>query len=198
MSIEVDPDEPLAPRIDLFAAIAWIVFGGAIAVGAWRMDRLEKLHINPYEIPGLVPGLLGTAILLLGVALALRAISRDALAGRSSDAVESPLATQSADLGQVAQGAQTVASPMERRNRYMALVFGMTLFYALGLVGTGLPFWFGTFAFVSAFIFIFDRTRQIALNRSYAKQAVLALIYGAATSAVVSLAFEKIFLVRLP
>ena len=80
----------------------------------------------------------------------------------------------------------------------MALVFALTLFYALGLVGTGLPFWLGTFVFVAAFIFIFDRTRQTELKRSTAKQAVLALVYGAATSAVVSLAFEKIFLVRLP
>ena len=56
----------------------------------------------------------------------------------------------------------------------------------------------GTFAFVSAFIFIFDRERQASLKRSRTKQFVLALVYGIATSAVVSLAFEKIFLVRLP
>ena len=178
MSIEIDPDEPLPPRLDLYSALAWIVFGGAIAVGAWRMDRLEHMHINQYEIPGLVPGLLGFAILVLGVVLAMRAISRGALA---------------------VQTATTAATaPHESQTRYMALVFGLTLFYALGLVGTGLPFWLGTFAFVAAFIFIFDRARQTELKRSTAKQAMLALVYGAATSAVVSLAFEKIFLVRLP
>ena len=177
MSIETDPDEPLPPRIDLVAALAWIVFGGAITVGAWRMDRLEHMHINQYEIPGLVPGLLGFAILVLGVVLAMRAISRGALA---------PPAVQAA------------ATPRPSQTRYMALVFALTLFYALGLVGTGLPFWLGTFAFVAVFIFIFDRARQTNLKRSTAKQAMLALIYGAATSAVVSLAFEKIFLVRLP
>ena len=192
MSIEVDPDEPLPPRIDLFAAIAWIVFGVAIAVGAWRMDRLEKLHINPYEIPGLVPGLLGAAILVLGVVLAVRAIANGALAGGTGSAT-SVAAAASVGAVQIAAAAAT-----ENRSRYMALVFALTLFYALGLVGRGLPFWFGTFAFVSVFIFIFDRSRQIALNRSPLKQAVLALIYGAATSAIVSLAFEKIFLVRLP
>ena len=177
MSIETDPDEPLPPRIDLVAALAWIVFGGAITVGAWRMDRLEHMHINQYEIPGLVPGLLGFAILVLGVVLAMRAISRGALAPPA---------------------AQAAAAPRPSQTRYMALVFALTLFYALGLVGTGLPFWLGTFAFVAVFIFIFDRARQADLKRSTAKQAMLALIYGAATSAVVSLAFEKIFLVRLP
>ena len=182
MSIEIDPSESLPPRIDLYAALAWIVFGGAITVGAWRMDRLEHLHINQYEIPGLVPGLLGAAILVLGVVLAMRAIARGALAAQVKDAL-TPQTTSAADASST---------------RYMALVFALTLFYALGLVGTGLPFWLGTFAFVATFIFIFDRARQTELKRSIAKQAVLALVYGAATSAVVSLAFEKIFLVRLP
>ena len=184
MSIEIDPDEPLPPRLDLYSALAWIVFGGAIAVGAWRMDRLEHLHINKYEIPGLVPGLLGAAILVLGVVLAMRAISRGALAVQNA--------------GASAGATAATAAPRESQTRYMALVFALTLFYALGLVGTGLPFWLGTFAFVAVFIFIFDRARQTELKRSTAKQAVLAVIYGAATSAVVSLAFEKIFLVRLP
>ena len=178
MSIEIDPDESLPPRIDLYSALAWIVFGGAIAVGAWRMDRLEHLHINKYEIPGLVPGLLGFAILVLGVMLAMRALSRGALTAHTATAA--------------------TTAPRESQTRYMALVFALTLFYALGLVGTGLPFWLGTFAFVAAFIFIFDRARQTELKRGTAKQIVLALVYGAATSAVVSLAFEKIFLVRLP
>ena len=80
----------------------------------------------------------------------------------------------------------------------MALMFVLTLSYSLGMVGTGVPFWLATLAFVSLFIYLFDRERQIALGRTKLKQALLALVYGAATSAVVSLAFEKIFLVRLP
>ena len=174
MSIYIDPDEQLPPRVDLSCALAWMVFGGAVAVGSWRMDRLEHLHINKYEVPGLVPGILGTAVLVLGLALALRAIARGAFATQAPSA----------------QG--------ESQFRTMALVFALTLFYALGLVGTGLPFWLATFAFVSVFIFLFDRERQAGLGRSVPKQAVLAMVYGAATSGVVSLSFEFIFLVRLP
>lgn len=178
MSIEIDPDEPLPPRSDLFSALACIVFGGAVTAGSWNMDRLEHLHINKYEIPGLVPGLLGAAILVLGLALALRAVARGALDTQAPVAQADPQARSQA--------------------RTMAVVFGLTLFYALALVGTGVPFWLGTFAFVSTFIFIFDRERQADLKRGRAKQIVLALVYGIATSAVVSLAFEKVFLVRLP
>ena len=80
----------------------------------------------------------------------------------------------------------------------MFLVFALTLFYAQVLVGRGVPFWLATFAFVATFIFMFDRERQAALGRGAVKQALLALLYGVATSAMVSLAFERIFLVRLP
>ena len=174
MSIEIDPDEPLPPRADLISALAFMVFGAAIAVGSWRMDRLAHLNINQYEIPGLVPGLLGAAILVLGLALAVRAVAAGAL------------------------GVQPVRGAMQSRWRSMALMFALTLFYSLGLVGTGVPFWIATLVFVSLFIFLFDRERQNALKRGALKQALLALVYGAATSATVSLAFEKIFLVRLP
>ena len=79
MSIENTPEDALPPRTDLYAAVAWIVFGAAVAIGAWNMDRLEHRHINPYEIPGLVPGVLGAVIVLLGVVLALRSLRRGAL-----------------------------------------------------------------------------------------------------------------------
>ena len=178
MSIEIDPDMPLPPRADFYSALAWIVFGGAITVGSWRMDRLAHLHINQYEIPGLVPGLLGFAILILGLVLALRAVARGALRASAPST-----AAAAAD-----------AAP----GHTMFLVFALTLFYALVLVGRGVPFWLATFAFVATFIFMFDRERQAALGRGAVKQALLALLYGVATSAMVSLAFERIFLVRLP
>jgi len=108
-------DEPSA-RADLVAAALWISFGAAVATGAWRMDRLERLNINPYEAPGLVPGLLGVL----------------------------------------------------------------------------------TFAFVTVFVGLLDRERQVTLGRSVAGQWLRAGVYGAAWSAIVTLSFQHIFLVRLP
>ena len=64
MSIENAPAGAVSPRADLVSALLWVAFGGAVAIGGWRMDRLAHLHINKYEIPGLVPGLLGAAIVL--------------------------------------------------------------------------------------------------------------------------------------
>jgi len=173
VSIESPPPGEVSPRADLVSALLWMAFGGAVAIGAWRMDRLENLHINKYEAPGLVPGLLGAAVLLLGLGLALRAVKRGALR---------PLGA---------------SAPRESTVR-IGLVFAAMLAYSLLLVGHGLPFWLVTGAFVSAFIFFFDRERQSALGRSSARQALLALACGCIASAVISLSFQEIFYVRLP
>jgi hypothetical protein len=179
MSIESAPEGEIAPRADLVSACVWIAFGSLVAVGGWTMDRLEHLHINKYEIPGLVPGLLGAAIAVLGALLALRALRRGALRP-----VAAPVATE----GGAASGGW----------HRMAAVFAAMLAYSLVLVGRGLPFWLATGAFVTAFIFFFDRERQTAIGRSTARQLLLAAICGVVTSAVVTLVFQDIFYVRLP
>lgn len=173
MSIENTPQDDLHPRTDLIAVLIWIAVGGAITSGAWTMDRLERLHINRYEAPGLVPGLLGAAIFVLGLVLALRSVRRGALRGRGP-------------------------APQAQGRRDLALVLGATLLYALVLVGHGIPFWLATFVFVSGFILIFDAQRQAGLGRGRRAQIWRAIVYGACTSAVVTFAFEQIFLVRLP
>lgn len=174
--MESAPAGEVSPRADLVSALLWMLFGGAIAVGAWRMDRLEHLHINQYEIPGLVPGLLGTAVFLLGAVLAARALRAGGL--RAVPAGPAP----TRDSG----------------GRRMALVLAAMLAYPLVLVGHGLPFWLVTAAFVTAFIYFFDRERQAALGRSAPRRLLLAAVCGIATSAVVTLAFQDIFYVRLP
>ena len=175
MSMESAPDREASPRTALLSSLAWIAFGLAVFVQSWRMDRLENLHINKYEVPGLVPGMLGAGIVLLGIVLALRSIRRGALRP---------------------EGASPPRPPGERR--YVAIVLGAMLAYPVVLVGHGIPFWLATLVFVAAFIFFFDRERQQGLGRGNAKQALLALAYGAATSAIVTFVFQEIFYVRLP
>jgi len=175
VSIESEPDVEVSPRADLWSALVWVAFGAIVFTASWRMDRLENLHINKYEIPGLVPGLLGAAIVLLGLLLAVRSIARGALRTKPQ------------------------ASSEQRGSRiYMAIVLGAMLLYSVVLVGHGLPFWLVTAVFVAAFIFFFDRERQNALGRSTARQAVLAATCGVATSAIVSYVFQEVFYVRLP
>jgi len=74
-----DEAAPL-PRSDLKDAVGWIAFGIAVLVGSITMDRLEQQHINPVTVPGLLPGLLGIAMILLGGVLGVRSLRRGALA----------------------------------------------------------------------------------------------------------------------
>lgn len=171
MSIESAPQGEVSPRADLVGAVVWTVLGAAIAIGAWRMDRLENLHINKYEVPGLVPGLLGCALVVLGLILTARSIRRGAL---------KPLGAVFPSPG-IAWGA-----------------IAAMLLYPLVLVGHGLPFWLSTAVFVAAFIFVFDSGRQAALGRGPLRRLLLAAVCGVTTSVVVTLVFQDIFYVRLP
>src|ERR1700759_5184637 len=66
------PEAIVSPRTDFLAAIGWMTLGIAILIGSVMMDRLENQDINPYTIPGLLPGLLGIAMMILGALLAIR------------------------------------------------------------------------------------------------------------------------------
>lgn len=57
--------------LPLRPGISWAVLGAAISAGAWHMDRLGSLNIEPWSAPGLVPGVLGLGMMLFGLGLAL-------------------------------------------------------------------------------------------------------------------------------
>ena len=94
------------------------------------MDRLESQHINPYTVPGLLPALLGVAMMLLATLLALRSWRRGALAARP----------------------RRSAASIRRSRAGVALVLGLCLVFGVVLVGHGLPFWLAAAIFVSVAI----------------------------------------------
>lgn len=51
----------------------WIALGLAIFYASWTMDRLANLGVKSFSAPGLLPGILGAFIVLLGIAMLLRA-----------------------------------------------------------------------------------------------------------------------------
>jgi hypothetical protein len=90
-------------------------------------------------------------------------------------------------LREARSGAGRSASPWSWGNT--PGVLALCLGYSVGLVGH-LPFWLATFLFVTAFIAIFEVPGRRTL--------LMAPVYGAATSLVVTYLFEAVFLVRLP
>ncbi len=172
-----DEDDAAPPRSDFKDAIGWIVFGILVLGGSIAMDRLEAQNINPVTVPGLLPGLLGVAMVLLGAVLLLRSMGRGALV----QAVPAPSARQRE----------------ERRRVWIAVA--LCAGYGVVLVGHGIPFWLASSFYLTVAILVFQRISPDPAERrldakSWAKALVIAVLASAATWA----AFEKLFLVRLP
>lgn len=170
---------PVAPRADFNTALAWVAVGAALVVASWRMDRMTSQGADLYTAPGLWPGVVGLVLALLGGALAWRSLRRARAAGWHAAAPRTE---------------ELVPAPR------FALAAGLFLVYALLGVGRGLPYWLSTALFVTVFVFLFRRAnrRDGAALGTDRRDALLALACGVATAAVVTLAFERLFLVRLP
>lgn len=164
-------------RADLHDALGWLALGVAILVGSLTMDRLEHQNINPYTVPGLLPGLLGLAMILLGGVLALRSWRRGAFTEP-----------------------RPAATPQQRAQRVrVAVVLALCLGYGVGLVGHGLPYWIASALFVATTILVLqrmsaDETRRHLTAASWAK----AITIGICAALVVQGVFQELFLVRLP
>jgi hypothetical protein len=161
---------------DLRDALGWLLFGAAVLIGSIRMDRLEAQHINPYTVPGLLPGLLGLVMILLGVLLALRSWGR---------------------------GARLVGGPRLavdwRSMRRLAVVLGLILIYTVALLGRGLPFWIVSALYVAASIVLLQAPQRALAGRSLGwRDLAFAAAVGIGSGVVIEFVFQELFLVRLP
>lgn len=170
-------EEAASPRADLKDAIGWIALGVATLIASITMDRLESQGINPHTVPGLLPGLLGIALILLGTLVAVRSWRRGAL--HAEAAAPNPL------LG------------LQRKR--IGLTLALCVGYSVVLIGHGLPFWLASSIYVTASILLFQRLSTDEAERRLTPRAwVLALVIGVGVSLLISLVFEQVFLVRLP
>lgn len=170
-------DEDVSPRSDFKGGVGWMALGAAVLGGSITMDRLESQNINPYTIPGLLPGLLGIGMLLLGGILALSSWRRGAFS--------QPLAP----FG---------ALHRETRKRVWTVIALCTV-YSVGLVGHGLPFWAASAIFVTGTIVIMQRMNSDPEERRLTTRLwAKAIVIGVASAVVTHLVFQELFLVRLP
>jgi len=169
-------DPKTAARAELAQACGWIALGLATLIGALRMDRLESQHINPYTVPGLLPGLLGIAMILLGSLLALRSWRRGGLQGeREPFRLDTP------------------------EHRRVALVLGLCVTFGVILVGHGLPFWLAAAIFVSIAIVSLQLPQRRAAGEPMGlRQVAGAIVIGLCAGGAITLVFQQLFLVRLP
>jgi len=163
-------------RADFVFSIVLTAFGVGVIVESLRLPRLENLDVNPYTVPGIVPGILGIALTLCGLALLVRSTARGGW--------------------RVGIGGTLAAGPRRAPPfRRVAVTLVLTFAYALLLFGN-MPFWLATALFVFAFVVATERMMpdRRATWRSIAGAAVLAIVCGVAVGFV----FEELFYVRLP
>ena len=164
-------------RSDLKDAVLWIVLGIAILIGSITMDRLERQNINPYTVPGLLPGLLGILMILLGAILALRSLRHGALDKRSPPKM----------------------AHVRAQGRRIWIVTGLCMLYAVVLVGRGLPFWLASTLFVTGSILLLQRISHDPQEQTLSAKAwIKALVIGVGTGVITQVVFQELFLVRLP
>jgi hypothetical protein len=172
-----DAGTPAGARAELMQAAGWALLGLAVLIGSVRMDRLEGQHINPYTVPGLLPGLLGIAMMLLAALLGWRAVRAGALAPEAR--VHRPF------------------DPMSARR--IATVIGLCVVFGVGLVGHGLPFWLAAATFVTVAILLFEQPRRAEAGRGLSMRDVaFALAVGLGAGGMITFVFQVLFLVRLP
>ena len=170
------PDALTRLRSDFLFGLGWMGLGSAILIGSVMMDRLEKQDINPYTIPGLLPGLLGIAMTILGALLAARSWRSHLLASTHNN---------------------MPANPSERTR--LVLVLGLCLAFGVGLVGHGLPFWLAAAIFVTVAILSLQyQQRRSAGAKLTLRMVVTAAAIGLGAGVAITIVFQEIFLVRLP
>jgi len=174
---ETQAEPPIHPKSDLRDAIGWIVLGVAILIGSWTMDRLERQNINPYTVPGLLPGLLAILMILLGAILLFRSWRRGAFT--------LPMQARTADDRDA--------------TRRIAIVIALVLGYSVVLVGHGIPFWLASAIYVSVSILVLQRLSRDPEERKLTPKAwAKALVIGFASGIITAVVFEQLFLVRMP
>jgi drug/metabolite transporter (DMT)-like permease len=170
-------EEDITPRSDFWQGVGWVVFGAAVLVLSLTMDRLESQNINPHTIPGLLPAILGIAMMLVGAIIAVRSWKR----GAFSHPREAFTAHQ-----------------REVRKRVWTVVALVTI-YSVALVGHGLPFWLASAVFVTGSILILQRmSRDPEERRISPKWWIKAIVIGVLASVITQVVFQNVFLVRLP
>ena len=162
---------PSERKADLITGVVLLALAAAVVYGGWTMDRLEVRRIHPASIPGLVPLGLGFALAIASALLVLRAHRAPRAGGEG-----------------VTQG--------DGSGVRLAVTLALCLLYAVGLVGH-MPYAIATGLFVFAFIAVFEWQEAGRAGRRV-RSLVTALIQAVLVAGVVSIAFEKLFLVRLP
>ncbi len=167
-----------AARADLGEGLGWAGLGLAILVLSLSMDRLAEQGVEPYAVPGLLPGLLGIGMMLFGGLLVWR--------GRG--------------MVRLAAGGARTKQKSDLRAGRLLVVLALCLTYSVALVGHGIPFWLASWVFVSASILVLQHGAHQEAGRApnWTREIALATFIGLCAGVFFTVLFQYFFLVHLP
>jgi putative tricarboxylic transport membrane protein len=164
-------------RADFVMSIGLILFGVAVLVTSIRMPRYQEINVNPYSVPGIVPGFLGAIVGFLGIVLLVRSILRKGYAlNITKDTVISFFADES--------------------TRRLLLTLAICLLYSFVLLDR-IPYLAATIGFILVFDVVFEYKRGVPL-KSQRRMFLLALLLSGIGGTAIWATFRYLFLVNLP
>ncbi len=163
---------PQPRSTDFWGGLFWIALGSLIIVEAVGMPIPTHLGATVLTGPGLLPGVLGGALIVLGAVLSIRSLAGKVIVG-----------------GEGAVDPASVSMPRALGAMVLMIAYGACL-------GTRQPFIPATIVFITLFIVAFNWQGRSRLG--IAKVVAGALAVGVATAFIVEFVFEVVFLVRLP
>jgi putative tricarboxylic transport membrane protein len=177
-------------KADKWTSLVFFALGLAMLIGGFTMDRLEIRQIHPASIPGLVPMILGAAMMLCSLLLFRSARNR------SGDDPSDHLANDApANTGDEPSG---TTGPSLSNLGFAALY---SIIYAIFLVGS-MPFALATAIYIAAFYLHFTWHQGTGNAQAPLNRRLLHLAFGIGFAALSAYAiaslFQYGFLVRLP
>lgn len=162
-------------KADFITGLVLMGLSVYVLVESWFMDRLGHLNVHPLSVPGIVPAFFASVLFVFGLVLTVRSVLKGGYRLGTGDL------------------ARALAEPGNRR---LVITASLTVAYAGILIGS-VPFWLATGAFVFLFVLLFE-FKKIQPPGERLRVVLVAAALAVSTTAIVSLVFERIFLVKLP
>jgi hypothetical protein len=121
-------------RQDFYTGLILSALSLGVIVESWRMPR-DLQDWPAYAGPGMVTGILGFGLLIMGLVLTVRSVSRPG-----------------APIGITGDDVQGYLTDIETRR--LGLMFGLSVLYCL-LLGRGIPYWLTTGGYLVVVMAVF-------------------------------------------
>jgi len=165
------------PKADFVVSILLMCFGVWIVIHSLQMPRFKELAADPMSVPGIVPGILGTVIIILSLIVFIRSLARKGY--------------------RLGLNRQTLNNfLLDTSLQRMLLTIFICIVYGILLVGR-LNYYVATFIFVLIFLILFQ-FRRSEDSTARAKLLTLGVLQALLTAGIVGAVFRYLFLVDLP